>query len=101
MMTEDQTMLVTFYIAGEPYRLRINSEDEELIRKAAKEVDKRYGIYCERFEDNSLSDVKTMSMVAFHFAFESLKAKNENEVEAAHDRIKTVISDIDSFFVED
>lgn len=94
-------MLVTFYVGGEPYRLTIHRDEEELIRKAAKQVDQRFALYCDKFEDATLNPAKVMSMVAFHFAYEALLVINANETKIAETRIERIIGDIDSFFVED
>lgn len=96
----DEKMLVTFYIAGKPFKLNINRADEEFIRKAAKQVDQRFAKYKERFDDHTVDDTMTMSMVAFHFAYECLTLKKDNNVEQVFGKLENISSNIDSFFIE-
>lgn len=78
-----EELTITVNIADRPYRLKIKREEEEIIRKAVKEIDARLREYSEHFAFNDKQDL--LAMVLLHFAstaqkLESDKSSGENMV---------------------
>jgi cell division protein ZapA len=61
-----EELTITVNIADRPYRLKIKREEEEIIRKAVKEIELRIKEYSEHFAFNDKQDL--MSMVLLHYA---------------------------------
>jgi len=61
-----EELTITVNIADRPYRLKIKREEEEVIRKAVKEIEQRIREYSEHFAFNDKQDL--MSMVLLHYA---------------------------------
>ena len=61
-----EDLTITVNIADRPYRLKIKREEEEVIRKAVKEIEQRIREYSEHFAFNDKQDL--MAMVLLHYA---------------------------------
>ena len=61
-----EELTITVNIADRPYRLKIKREEEEVIRKAVKEIEHRIREYSEHFAFNDKQDL--MAMVLLHYA---------------------------------
>ena len=70
-----EELTITVNIADRPYRLKIKREEEEIIRKAVKEIDMRLKEYSEHFAFNDKQDL--MAMVLLHYASTSQKLEGD------------------------
>jgi len=70
-----EELTITVNIADRPYRLRIKREEEEIIRKAAKEIELRIKEYSEHFAFNDKQDL--LAMVLLHYASTTQKLEND------------------------
>jgi len=68
-------LTITVNIADRPYRLRIKREEEEIIRKAAKEIELRIKEYSEHFAFNDKQDL--LAMVLLHYASTTQKLEGD------------------------
>jgi len=68
-------LTITVNISERPYRLKIKREEEEIIRKAVKEIDQRIKEYSEHFAFNDKQDL--LAMVLLHFASTSQKLESD------------------------
>jgi cell division protein ZapA (FtsZ GTPase activity inhibitor) len=66
-------------IADRVYPLRVNMEEEEIIRRAAKLINDRIKEYQENYEVRDKQDL--LSMCVLHYATSSLKADQKVSVE--------------------
>jgi cell division protein ZapA (FtsZ GTPase activity inhibitor) len=66
-------------IADRVYPLKVNMEEEELIRRAAKLINDRIKEYQENYAVRDKQDL--LSMAALHYATSSLKAEKKVAVE--------------------
>ncbi len=87
---------ISVNIADRPYRLKINKEEEEEVRMAAKSIEKRIKEYSENFAYQDKQDL--LAMVVLHFAANSqrLEMKEEykdNELEKKLNEIDTILSE--------
>jgi cell division protein ZapA (FtsZ GTPase activity inhibitor) len=70
-----EELTITVNIADRPYRLKIKREEEEVIRKAVKEIEQRIREYSEHFAFNDKQDL--MAMVLLHYASTVQKLEND------------------------
>lgn len=78
-------LTITVNISDRPYRLKIKREEEEIIRKAVKEIDQRIKEYSEHFAFNDKQDL--LAMVLLHFA--STAQKLESDLLSGEDMMLT------------
>lgn len=76
-------LTITVNIADRPYRLKIKREEEEVIRRAVKEIDQRIKEYSEHFAFNDKQDL--MAMVLLHYS--STVQKLEGDLQSAENMI--------------
>jgi len=70
-----EELTITVNIAERPYRLKIKREEEEVIRKAVKEIEQRIKEYSEHFAFNDKQDL--MAMVLLHYASTAQKLESD------------------------
>jgi cell division protein ZapA len=70
-----EELTITVKIADRPYRLKIKREEEEIIRKAVKNIEMRTKEYSEHFAFNDKQDL--MAMVLLHYASTAQKLEND------------------------
>lgn len=73
----DDKIRINLQLAGNTYPLPIRREDEEIVRKAAKQVDMRLNAYREHYKEMPVE--KLLAMVAYQFALESLRQQQRND----------------------
>ena len=69
-------LTISVMIAERPYRLTIKREEEEIIRKAANEINKTIKQYSENFAYNDKQDL--LAMVALEQTTDAFKKETEN-----------------------
>jgi cell division protein ZapA len=82
---------ITITIAGRPYRLTINRNEEESIRNAAKHIEGQINHYAGNFRYNDKQDL--LAMVALHFATVAIQA--QHEASFAANTLTPTLTDID------
>lgn len=70
-----EELTITVNIADRPYRLKIKREEEEIIRKAVKEIELRIKEYSEHFSFNDKQDL--VAMVLLHYASTTQKLEGD------------------------
>lgn len=85
-------------IADRVYPLKINMEEEEIIRKAAKLINERIKEYQENYAVRDKQDL--LSMCVLHYATSSLKAERQsvNEDAAAAEKVYQLDQLLTNFF---
>jgi cell division protein ZapA (FtsZ GTPase activity inhibitor) len=84
-------LTITVNIADRPYRLKIKREEEEIIRKAVKEIDQRIKEYSEHFAFNDKQDL--LAMVLLHFA--STAQKLESDLTTGENMVMTKLQNME------
>jgi cell division protein ZapA (FtsZ GTPase activity inhibitor) len=87
---------ITIAIEGRPYRLTINRNEEESIRKAAQLIEGQISHYAGNYKYSDKQDL--LAMVALHFA--TLAINNKNEVSFVTESLSPTLSEIDSILTE-
>lgn len=85
-------------MAGYPFPVTTRREHEEIVRKAAKQVDERLNVYRERFKN--VAPEKVISMVAYLFSLENLQLKDQNDTQPYADKIEELTEVLESYFRE-
>ena len=83
-------------MAGSTYPLTILREEEEMVREAAKQVDIRLNAYREHYQN--VTPEKIIAMVAYQFALENLKMKNQNDTRPYADKIEELTEVLETYF---
>ncbi len=79
-------------IGGRPYRMAIERKEEELIRKAAENVNNTINTYSKAFEYKDMQDL--YAMVALQFASGFMKAEDDKSFREKE--MKEKLEEIDS-----
>lgn len=87
---------ITLTIASRPYRLFVKKEEEEAIRRAAKNVDEQIGHYASNFGYNDKQDL--LAMVALHYAITGDAA--DKEASFVHSQLHDSLEKIDTVLSE-
>ena len=87
---------ITITISGRPYRLTIDRNEEETIRKAAKLIEGQISHYAGNYRYNDKQDL--LAMVALHFATISMHA--QHEASFATNSLSPTLTDINSILTE-
>ncbi len=87
-------------IADRVYPLKINTEEEEIIRKAAKLINDRIKDYQENYAVRDKQDL--LSMCVLHYATATLKAEKKmvDEDTGVADKVYQLDQLLDSFFTK-
>lgn len=80
----DALIPVTILIGDRTYRLKIDAEDEERVRKSVKLINEKIAEFKNNFAGKDMQDF--ISMVLIWFATEQMK--NNGETTLLHDTIK-------------
>ncbi len=89
-------LTITVTIADRPYRLTIERDEEELIRKAANEVNRTIKSYSESYAYNDKQDL--LAMVALEktsdaMAFKKVERESDTQVESKLIEINSMLSE--------
>ena len=85
---------ITVMISGREVPLKVNSpEHEELIRKAADEINRKVKFYLERFPSKSLNEVISLVALNTGIAYAGLQKQMETVLEAE----ESLVKDLDGY----
>lgn len=84
-------LTISVKIAERPYRLTIKKDEEEIIRKAAKQINERLKEFSENYAFKDKQDL--LAMIAILFASKSLN--NEMRADQTDSKLATKLSEID------
>jgi cell division protein ZapA (FtsZ GTPase activity inhibitor) len=77
------SLTITVTIADRPYRLKVEKQDEEKVRKSAKTINEKIKAYAETYAYKDKQDL--LAMIALQFA--SFTAEYESEAKLQNDLI--------------
>ena len=67
---------------GRKYPVRINADDEEIVREATKQLRQKFVAYQQTYAEADLSDKDLMTMVAIDTAVSHLQLERNNDKES-------------------
>jgi cell division protein ZapA len=83
---------ISVNICDRAYRLKVNSDEEEIIRKATKKIDEQIKEYSHHYAYNDKQDL--LAMTALHFTLSSIKCDEEKA--GIREALDSKIGDIES-----
>ncbi len=96
MMDNNEKMRIHLSIADSIYSMTINRKDEELYRKAAKEINDKLNMYRERRPEGAMLD--HLRMVAFDFAFKVVNSEYRNDTQPYKDKLEQLTKEMEELF---
>lgn len=91
----NDTIKINLKIGDSNYPLTIKREDEEIIRRAAKEVNDKLNAY--RAHYPNVDKERIMAMVAYQFSLENLKQLNNNDTQPYQAKIDELNDLLDDY----
>ena len=75
-------MLITLEVipGGRKYPVKINADDEEIVREAARQLRLKYNAYNQAFSEADLSEIDIMAMTAIDIATSHLRLERKNDI---------------------
>ena len=73
----NEKLKITVVIAGRPYKVDIAAENEEIVRKAANQLNNMIKDYAHRYQFSDQQDL--LAMVALQFAHISINLESEKD----------------------
>lgn len=96
---DDDKIRINLIMAGITYPLVIRRSDEEIYRKAAKEVETYINKYKEKYP--KVANEMILAMVAYHFSLKSLLEEDRNDTKPFTDKIKELTDEMESYMNEE
>ncbi len=95
----DEKLSLTLTIDGRKYPLRIDREQEEIFRRAAKEINTKINQYRVTYgaKNSKLTSQDFMAMTAIQALVQSLSLKGKNDTKPYEDKIGQLIKEIDLY----
>jgi cell division protein ZapA len=93
----DDRLQISIKIAGVRHPLRVRPEDEELVRKAAAWVDKKYDEYRAKYQGSELPPEYVMAFVAVDLAQKYLRLDADNNTETADAELEDITSQLGQY----
>lgn len=87
---------INLRIADQNYPLTINREDEEVVRKAAKQVNDNLNKYRTHFP--TLESEKILAMVAYDLSLKNLRMENRNDTSPFTEKIEELTQELEEYF---
>ena len=91
-----EELTITVNIAERPYRLKIKRDEEEIIRKAVKEIELRLKEYSDHFAFNDKQDL--LAMVLLHYA--STAHKLEHDLVSGENLVLSKLQEMEELITE-
>jgi cell division protein ZapA (FtsZ GTPase activity inhibitor) len=92
IMDNDNTLSVSVTICGRKFNLKIKTTEEEVIRKAAEEINKDVKVYAQKYAYKDMQDL--LSMVSLQFATKLLAKEQESDF--IQNKLQIRLEDLDS-----
>lgn len=94
----DDKIKINLNMAGFSLSTTINRKEEEIVREAAKQVNKYLTEYRERYR--SVPQEKVLVMIAYQLALKNLQLEQRNETSSYIDKIEQLTDELEKHFKE-
>ncbi len=95
----DDKLSIRVNVADRYYPLKINREDEEKIRSAAKMINEKIVQYKNRYSDKDTQDF--LAMVALQYVIKLLEQEKEQDVSPIIQNVKELNEQLDDFITKE
>jgi cell division protein ZapA len=96
---DDNKFLIHIEIADKFYGLRINRDEEEMARKAAKQIKMKLGEYRTKYS-KSVDMKDWLAMVAFQLSMENLQLEERNDTTPFIEKIQQMTKLLEVYLEE-
>jgi cell division protein ZapA len=90
-MDKNDMLSVSVVICGRKFNMKIQKDEEEVLRKAADEINKNVKSYANKFAYKDMQDL--LSMVSLQYVTKSIKHKEENSF--IQEKLQSRLVDLD------
>ncbi len=94
----EEKLSIRVNVADRFYPLKIDRNDEEKIRKAAKMINERVAQYKSRYTDKDLQDF--LAMAALQFVIKLIESENRFEVAPVIDNLSELDEWLDEYLIK-
>jgi cell division protein ZapA len=101
MSDEIRINLEAFPGEGRNFPVKIKSEDEGLVREAARQLRQKFVAYKQTFSELKLSDKDLMAMTAIDIATELLRSEQKNDTATFSAKIKQLNEELKDLLKEE
>jgi len=91
----DKKLSIKVGVAGRSYPLNIDRSQEEVIRKAAKMIDKKVMQYKQRYKDKDTQDF--LAMASLQYVIKVLELENKADVAPVYNELKAMERELSEF----
>jgi len=91
----DDKLTIRLNIGEKYYPMRINRDDEELIRKAAKIINDKLTQYRKKYAQGELVDL--LAMTALQYTKDFLERENKENLSTVNDELKIVNVELEEY----
>lgn len=95
-MNDNEKMKIHLSMADQTYPMTINREEEELYRKAAKQINEKLNMYRSRRPEGTI--INHLTMVAFDFAFNLAVNEHRNDTEPYKQKLNELTRELEERF---
>ena len=95
----DEKLSIRINIADRFYPLKIDRNDEEKIRKAARQINEKVTQYKQRYADKDTQDF--LAMAALQFVLKSVASEGKSDISPILEKIKEINQELDSLVNRD
>lgn len=93
----DNKFLIHLEIADKSYGLWIDPKDEQLARKAAKQIRLKINQYRQNFSQSDLDVKDLLAMVAFQLSMHNLQLEGKNDTSPFTEKIQELTTELESY----
>jgi cell division protein ZapA (FtsZ GTPase activity inhibitor) len=90
----DEKLSIRINIADRYYPLKIDRNDEERIRKAARHINEKVIQYKQRYSDKDTQDF--LAMAALQFVLKSIDSEGKGDISPILEKIREINHELDS-----
>ena len=94
MIRMDEKLSIRINIADRYYPLKIDRNDEEKIRKAARTINEKILQYKQKYSDKDTQDF--LAMAALQFVIKVIDGEDSKKDDEVHDRIRKLNDELES-----
>ena len=91
----DDRLSIRVNVADRYYPLKIERQDEEKIRRAARMINEKVLQYKQRYTDKDVQDF--LAMAALQFVIKVIDSEKDDDISPVFDGVKEIISELNEY----
>ena len=94
----DDKFLIHVEIAGKSYGLRINLDEEQVVREAVRQIRIKMDQYRKKYSEVDVKDL--LAMVTFQLSVENLKLEDKNDTSPFTEKIRELTGELEGYLMD-